>query len=72
MFYAIKNKRNGKYVTGTDFSCKRQIMTEWKPPLILNNCDGEFSGMITAELKRRGISEKSYKVVPVKIVEVKI
>jgi len=62
--YAIRSKRNGKYVTGTDFRVfpTRQILYEGRPPLIFNGI------MISCEVKRRRINLKYYEIVPVDIV----
>lgn len=64
MFYAVKNRNTGKYVTGTDFSRgkPRQIMAKDRPPLILGDCG--------IEGVEREISRKRYKIVPVEVREI--
>lgn len=72
MLYAIKNRRSGKFVTGTDFrNGKRQIMDESESPLILSDYDGEIPEAVETELRRRKINKKQYKIVPVRVVEVR-
>lgn len=72
MFYAIKNKRTGKFVTGTDFrNGTRQIMDESRPPLLLSDYDKEIPEAVEIELRRRGINRKTYKVVPIKVTEIR-
>lgn len=65
--YAFKNRRNGKYITGTDFRCYpyRQIMSDFRTPLLVTESDLEY------QIKHRGINKKTYKSVEVKICEVK-
>ena len=71
MFYVIKNRGNGKLVTGTDFSYgRRQMMRQGEPPLIISDYDGELPENIAHELKHRGINQKAYKIIPVEIKEV--
>lgn len=67
-YYAFKNIRNGRYISGTDFNRYpfRQILAdEYKRPLIL----AEFQ--VAGEVIHRGINLKTYKVVAVEIQEVK-
>lgn len=67
-YYAFKNIRNGRYISGTDFREYpfRQILnTEYRPPLIV------AKHWIETELLHRKINLKTYKVVEVEIREVK-
>jgi hypothetical protein len=60
MWYAIKNKRNGRYIHGTDFRCdpRRQILsTDIRPPMLFNSLS------LLTEIRHRGINLKTYKVV---------
>lgn len=72
MLYAIKNKRTGQYVTGTDFRSHRQIMNPYHPPLLLSDYDEpeNFDFWIEPELNRRRVNRKNYKIVQVKLVEI--
>ena len=67
-YYAFKNIRNGKLISGTDFSqnpCKQILEdNEYRTPLILKKID------IGIEAKRRKISPKTYRVVQVEVKEV--
>jgi len=67
-YYAFKNRRNGKLLSGTDRRRLpyRQILSdEYRRPLLL--CDLEIE---TAMLERR-INPATYKVVKVRVVEEK-
>ena len=72
MIYAVKNRNTGKYVTGTDFSRgkPRQIMATNRAPLLLGDYGAEDSGTVSAEMLRRGISTRRYKLVPVEVREI--
>ena len=72
MIYAVKNRNTGKYVTGTDFSRgkPRQIMAKNRAPLLLGDYGAEDSGTVSAEMLRRGISTRRYKLVPVEVREI--
>ena len=72
MIYAVKNRNTGKYVTGTDFSRgkPRQIMATHRAPLLLGDYGAEDSGTVSAEMLRRGISTRRYKLVPVEVREI--
>lgn len=66
-YYAFKNIRNGKYISGTDFRTTpyRQILSdEYRSPKILRKCEIEY------EMRHRQINPKTYKVVKVEIKEV--
>ncbi len=70
--YAFKNRRNGKYITGTDFGYypHHQIMSISRRPLLV--CDENFDGIfIRTEIAHRMINLKTYKIVEVEIKEVK-
>ena len=69
MLYAIKHKKTGKYITGTNFrTCPpSQIMNENLAPLILNDSGINFQ----TELLFRNINFKYYKAVPIEIHEIK-
>ena len=67
IYYAFKNIRNGKYISGTDFREYpfRQILAnEYRPPKLMREFEVEY------EIKHRGINLKTYKVVQVEIREV--
>lgn len=66
--FVLKNKRTGKLVTGTNFNCHphRQVMNPYSPPLLISNLNLEF------EIKKRGISLKTYETVRVAIVEIQV
>lgn len=71
MYYAIQNKRTGRYISGTDFSRNaskpQQIMSsDLRPPLLLNGLE------LNSEIKHRGISLDRYRVVAVEIKEAKL
>ena len=57
-------------MTGTDFNCDpwKQREFDFHPPLLFVN-DEIGRVRLKAEIKRRTINEKTYKVVKVKIVE---
>lgn len=66
-YLAIRNKKTGRFVCGTDFnySPPRQIYaTEYRPPILLC-CD---SKIYSSELKRRGIRLKNFDLVKVWVV----
>lgn len=65
-YYAIRNKRTGKYISGTDYSCKdgkpRQIMhSALRPPRLFNGVE------LRAEMLVRRINLKYYEVVAVEV-----
>lgn len=64
--YAIKNKANGRFITGTDFNYTppRQIMSVYERPLLLTGYE------LLSEIKRRHINLSRYKVCTVEIKEV--
>lgn len=64
--YAIKHKENGRFVTGTDFRYHppRQILSDYNSPLLLTGYD------LLAEIRRRHINLRRYKVCTVKVTEV--
>lgn len=65
--FAFKNRRNGKYIAGTDFwtNPHRQILTdEWRVPKLFSEYEVDF------EMKHRGINLNTYKPVRVKLVEI--
>lgn len=68
MFYAIKHKKSGKYIQGTDYNYspprQRMCETEDDAPLLLNEA------VLDTNLKARRINLKLYEVVPVEIREV--
>lgn len=62
MWYAFKNKRNGKYIHGTDFRCsppRQRLTTPFRPPMFFTELQLE------TEIKRRHISLKQYEIVDV-------
>ena len=68
IYYAFKNIRNGKYISGTDFRTYpyRQILAnEYRPPKLMAT---KLS--VEAEIAHRQINPKTYKVVQVEIKEV--
>jgi len=69
-YYAIKRKKDGAFVSGTDFSyfpphCR--IADEWAPPLLIPKVTDSF---IKTEIRRRKINLKRYEIVTVKIEEI--
>lgn len=74
MFYAIKRRCDGQYVTGTDSRLYpyRQICNPILPPLILTDCDGTDPSVVDITLKSRGVNLKKYELVAVEIKEVKL
>ena len=69
IYYAIKNKKTGRYVSGTNFNYSdgkpRQIMhTSGRPPKLFTGLD------ILLEIKCRDINLKHYDVVAVQVKEV--
>jgi hypothetical protein len=64
--YAIKNKVNGRFITGTDFNYTppRQLMGVYERPLLLTQYE------LKDELKRRHINLRRYKVCTVEVKEV--
>lgn len=67
-YYAIRNKRTGKYIAGTDHSRKdgrpRQIMhSALYPPRLFNGVE------LRAEMRVRQINSKYYEVVAVEVRE---
>ena len=68
IYYAFKNIRNGKFISGTDFRTNpyRQILAnEYRTPKLMKKFE------IEREKKHRGINPKTYKVVQVEINEVR-
>ena len=66
IYYVFKNRRNGKYISGTDFRCNRQILAdEDRPPKLMTS---EF--VVNVERRSRKINPATYKVVKVEIKEV--
>jgi len=67
MFYAIKRKRDGLFVTGTDYRAfpHKQICNPMLPPVIISDYGGQIPDSVRIELLGRGINEKNYAVVPV-------
>ena len=73
MLYAVKNRDTGKYVTGTDWNSRgkpRQVMKEGRAPLLLSGCGEEAPKMVKAEMERRGMNGRRYKMVPVEVREI--
>lgn len=67
-YYAFKNIRNGRLVSGTDFRTypHRQILADkYHPPRLITDKRWEES-----ERLHRGISSKTYKLVEVEVREV--
>lgn len=68
IYYAFKNRRNGKLISGTDFRNPKQyrqiLSNEYRRPLLVCDYQVEF------EMNHREINPKTYKVVPVRIVEI--
>lgn len=68
IYYTIKNKKNGRYVSGTNFNYSdgkpRQILhTANRPPLLLARCD------LITQLRHRRIDLRHYEVVAVRVKE---
>lgn len=69
-YYVFKNRRNGKYISGTDFNAypRKQILaTPYRTPKLMSTEDE-----VECEIKRRGINPATYKVVKVELTEVKL
>lgn len=68
-YFIFKNRRNGKLVLDTDFSCHppRQILCHYghETPLIVTE------STLEADMKFRNISTKTYNVVEIMLVDVK-
>lgn len=67
-YYAIKRKKDGKFISGTDFRCypPRSIFAdEFKPPLLI----AEYN--ISSTLLYRHINRKYYDIVSVEVREIK-
>ena len=64
--YAIKHKKYGRFITGTDFnySPPRQLMGAYQPPLLLTQYE------LKDELKRRHVNKNRYQVCEVEVKEV--
>ena len=70
-YYAFKNIRNGKYISGTDFRTypyKQILANEHRPPKLISTAHEIH---VKAEIAHRHINPKTYKVVQVEIKEVK-
>lgn len=68
MYYAIRNKRTKKFISGTDYRYNppHQIAaSEWRPPLIISAAHHTF--LETTILHRR-INMKRYEVVKINII----
>lgn len=68
MYYAIRNKQTGKYISGTDFRYRppRQIpASEYCAPRLFADCE------LHAEIEYRKINLARYEVVAVAITEIK-
>lgn len=66
MWYAFKNRRNGKLIRGTDFrrSPPRQILADENlPPKLFNGYE------LLSEMRRRNINTKTYDVICVEVKE---
>jgi hypothetical protein len=60
MWYAFKNKSNGRYIHGTDFRCtphRQRLSTDTRPPMLFNSVN------LLTEIKHRNINLKTYEVV---------
>ena len=69
-YYVFKNRRNGKYISGTDFRVNpyRQILaTPYRTPKLMSN-----EREIEYEIHHRRINPATYKVVKVELTEVKV
>ena len=64
--YAIKHKKYGRFITGTDFNQTppRQLMNVYERPLLLTQYE------LKDELKRRHVNLNRYKVCEVEVKEV--
>jgi len=62
VFYAIKNKKTGKLITGTTWN-DRQLFSDIYPPKLFDKT------IIDTEIKCRKINLKYYKIVKVEIKE---
>jgi len=63
-YYAIKRKKDGKFVSGTDFRYSPphcRFANEYMPPLLLAAYN------LDLEIRRRGINLKNYKIVVVEV-----
>lgn len=63
-YYAIQHKKTERYISGTDFSRKspRQILTTpLCPPMLFNGAE------LSAEIGRRHINLKDYRVIVVEV-----
>lgn len=70
MIYAIKNRRTNRYISGTNFNRLNGIPVqmyadEISPPRLFTDFD------LDLEIKRRHINLKTFKVVCIKIEEIK-
>lgn len=65
--FAIKHKKSGRIVTGTDFnySPPRQILSDYDAPILFTDYN------LLHEITRRKINLKYYTVMKVAVVEVK-
>ena len=72
-FYGFKNKRTGKYITGTDYryNPRHQIMFDHKPPLMVYDDEFCHGRLIETEVLCREISLKQYELVRLNVVEEK-
>lgn len=69
IYYAIKNRKNGLFISGTDFrrSPPRQILQDrLHPPKLFHGAE------LLTEIQRRGINLKYYAVVTVNLKEVTV
>lgn len=67
-YYAIKRKKDGKFISGTDFrySPPRSIFAdEFRPPLLITEYNIENT------IIHRYINRKYYDIVPVEVKEIK-
>lgn len=64
--YAIKHKKYGRFITGTDFNYTppRQLMGVYEPPMLFTVYE------IQSEIKRRHINLRRYEVCEVEVKEV--
>lgn len=68
MYYAIRNKQTGKFISGTDFRYRppRQIpVSAYRPPMLFTGHE------LLAEIEHRKINLDRYEVVAVEVTEFK-
>lgn len=64
--YLIQNRRNKRFITGTDFKRGCQEMDGFAKPLTWSQWEYQ-SGTMFLDLKQRHISKKTYKIVEINL-----